>query len=368
MQTRAAKSLGQPSEGAAVKDRRSGFTIVELMVVIAVIGLLIALLLPAVQSAREASRRVQCRNNLKQLALAVIGYESARKVYPPCGKGENLSPDTFRGPFNPRGGLMLSWAVLVLPYMEENALYRRFDLQRTVFDQPEEPQATQLRSMICPSDETEGRVFVDATLTNGKRLAKGNYAAYTSPGHVNWGDIALGALGGNQPHAVKDILDGTTRTIVLSEVRTRAGEQDQRGAWAVPWAGSSVLAFDMHPAKRNDDGTYVQDLTPKKPFVPLPDSFGKTQIPNRVEGGNQDMLYLCPDQAGSQLEMMPCDVFTSPYASWLSAAPRSRHPLGVHTAFLDGHTGFLPDTIDEITMSYLISINDKQQVDSSVFK
>jgi prepilin-type N-terminal cleavage/methylation domain-containing protein/prepilin-type processing-associated H-X9-DG protein len=346
------------NEGSAVKDRRSGFTIVELMVVIAVIGLLIALLLPAVQSAREASRRIQCKNNLKQLALAVIGYESARKVYPPCGKGENVSPDVYRGPFNPRGGLMLSWAVLVLPYMEENALYRRFDLQRTVFDQPDEPQATQLRSMICPSDETEGRVFVDATLTNGKRLGKGNYAAYASPSHINWADLHPGAFGGNKPHAVKDIVDGTSRTIALSEVRTRANEQDQRGAWAVPWIGSSVLSFDMHPDKNQ---IYIGR------FVAWEDSLGKTQPPNN-QGENHDMLYIVPDQAGSQLEMMPADLYESPYLSWLSAAPRSRHPKGVHVAFLDGHVGFLPDSIDEFAMAYLISISDGITVDTSAFE
>jgi prepilin-type N-terminal cleavage/methylation domain-containing protein/prepilin-type processing-associated H-X9-DG protein len=348
-----------------VKDRKSGFTIVELMVVIAVIGLLVALLLPAVQEAREAARRVQCKNNLKQLALGIISYEHVNKRYPTAGLTGDRKADVFEGPFYSRGGPMLSWAVLILPYIEEQTLYRQFDLQHSILDGQSDPQMTQIPAMACPGDDVRGRYYSEPTYTGGKRFAKGNYAAFVSPAHVNWCDWWPGALSGTRRRGPKDIIDGVSHTVVLSEVRTRDNEQDQRGAWVLPWTGSSLLAFDMHDETRKDiynvsiDSVYqLSDFS----FTPWSISYGQTQPPNNM-GPNSDVLYTCPDLAGAQLEGMPCISFAA--VRYLSAAPRSRHPGLVNTVFLDGHLGALPDMIDETTMAYLISISDQQQVDIS---
>src|SRR3954471_13300921 len=91
--------------------RRTGFTLVELLVVIAIIGILVALLLPAIQSAREAARRTKCVNNLKNLGLACLNYESSRKTYPPSS--------TIATDISTNG---LSWEVIVLPYIEEGGI------------------------------------------------------------------------------------------------------------------------------------------------------------------------------------------------------------------------------------------------------
>jgi prepilin-type N-terminal cleavage/methylation domain-containing protein len=91
--------------------RIKAFTLVELLVVIAIIGILVGLLLPAVQAAREAARRMQCSNNLKQLGLATHNYESTFRTFPPAGIDSNE----------------MSWAVMILPFMEQNNLYNRFD-------------------------------------------------------------------------------------------------------------------------------------------------------------------------------------------------------------------------------------------------
>src|SRR5262245_43457211 len=123
------------------------------MVVIAVIGLLIALLLPAVQEGRESARRLQCLSNSKQIALAVLNYESVNKRYPPAGMAGVRTPTIQDGPFDPRGGKMISWEVLILPYLEESPLYKQFDLERNILDQPQEPQETALASYSCPSDD-----------------------------------------------------------------------------------------------------------------------------------------------------------------------------------------------------------------------
>jgi prepilin-type N-terminal cleavage/methylation domain-containing protein len=97
--------LGRPTSG--------GFTLVELLVVIAIIGILVALLLPAIQAAREAARRAKCQNNMKNVALAVLNYESSRKKYPPGFVSQPSNAETW------------GWAVFSLPNLEEQALYDR---------------------------------------------------------------------------------------------------------------------------------------------------------------------------------------------------------------------------------------------------
>jgi len=102
-------------------SRRTGFTLVELLVVIAIIGTLVGLLLPAVQSAREAGRQIQCKNHLKQLSLGVLSHENAIRSFPSGGWGYGWTGDPGRGtgPRQPGG-----WIYATLPYIEENAIYQ----------------------------------------------------------------------------------------------------------------------------------------------------------------------------------------------------------------------------------------------------
>src|SRR3954464_1279017 len=103
---------------------QNGFTLVELLVVIAIIGILVALLLPAVQAAREAARRTQCVNNLKQLGLALLNYESAKKCLPPGQLAEFAAPD----PPNKKYGNYFSVQVQLLSYFEEENVRQLFQL------------------------------------------------------------------------------------------------------------------------------------------------------------------------------------------------------------------------------------------------
>src|SRR5262249_5973527 len=155
----------------------------------------IALLLPAVQQAREAGRRLSCISNIRQLAIAVQSYNNAHGLLPASGivapmtRQWNTTNDVINYPvFNQRSGKMFSWAVLLLPYMEEQNLYDKFDMSVSVLEQPREPQRTSLAALLCPSDGAQNRFYMDEDFSGGKWFAKGNYAAYDSPMH---GDLQM---------------------------------------------------------------------------------------------------------------------------------------------------------------------------------
>jgi prepilin-type N-terminal cleavage/methylation domain-containing protein len=323
-------------------QRPLAFSLIELLVVITIIGMLLSLLLPAIQRAREVARRITCSNNLHQLSLAINHYENNHGVLPESGIVD-ISDNVFR----PQSGKMFSWVVLILPYIEEHGLYDRFNFSKTVLDQPNDPQAVHISTLTCPSDCAYGNYFVDARLTLRKQFAKGNYAAFVSPYHVELQMKYPGALIGKGQKS-ELVLDGLSHTLMLSEVRVRNNQRDQRGAWALPWNGSSLLAFDMHDAPKSGSPYEANKLT-----------VGLAQLPNN-RGPNVDVLYACPDMAGAQMEKMPCGLWSGPNGefNYLSSAPRSNHPGGVNVVFMDDHAGFLLDDVDEFAMAYMISIND----------
>jgi len=325
---------------------RWAFTLVELLVVIAIIGVLVALLLPAVQSAREAGRRIQCQNHLKQLALAISNYADSLQNYPASGIVNASLPS-----YDSKTGSMLSWTTLILPYFEQKNLHDQFNFNVSVFAQAStNPQAVQPPGLLCPSDTARNRFFENAALTGGKRLGKGNYAAFVSPFHIENQNQYPAALTSHRPRRAADMAaDGTSSTLLLSEVLTRRQPQDQRGAWAVAWCGASQLAFDMHSSTTAG-------------FAPLAASLGQTQVPN-CQGPNLDMVYDCADAAEAQLRRIPCSTWASTGSfNYLSAAPRSLHTGGVNVAYVDGHISFITNNIDETLMAYLVSIEDGQAV------
>jgi prepilin-type N-terminal cleavage/methylation domain-containing protein/prepilin-type processing-associated H-X9-DG protein len=354
---RSFRLLGQPGR----KPLGAGFTLVELLVVIAIIGVLIGLLLPAVQQARESARRMQCVNNLKQIALATQSYEEVHGMLPPSGivEPKTLSYLGRKYPvFDQRSGKMFSWAVLLLPFLEETNLYSQFDLTRSVLNQANEPQQQPIATLMCPTDAALGRIYIDPA--SRKRFAKGNYAAYVSPFHSDLQLLYPAALiSTGQP--LSKIIDGTSKTVVFAEVRTLDHTQDERGVWALPWNAASLLALDMHHDDTKAQG-YFMNFWLELQLV------YQAQMPNTI-GPNADVLVHCPPEAlaQAQLQRMPClkwnwDLGLSGY---ISSAPRSLHHGGVNIAFLDGHVDFLSDDVNPFAMAYLVDIRDERVGDNA---
>ena len=341
----------------------SGFTLIELLVVVAIIGILIAMLLPAVQQARESGRRVSCVNNLRQLAVASLSYNDVYKQLPPSGivEQKQLTYGSKSYPvFDQLSGKMFSWAVVLLPFMEEQNLHDQFDMNASVLEQTHEPQEHSVASLLCPSDAAQGRMYMDEEFTQGKWFAKGNYAAFTSPFHTDLQLVSPGALISTGQKLSK-VIDGTSKTVVFSEVRTRDDRFDERGAWALPWNAATLLAPDMHyDIITGGFGSALSAQAIQAILI-------QTQLPNTL-GPNRDILLRCNSDtlAAAQFEGMPCERWQWPLGlfGYISAAPRSMHVGGVNMALLDGHVDFLSNDVDPLTFAYLVDIRDAQVADN----
>lgn len=182
---------------------RRAFTLVELLVVIAIIGILIALLLPAVQAARAAARRASCKNNVRQMGLAMHNYHSALNVFPPGVLGTSGSTS--------RGHLLHTWQTLILEYVEQSALYDDYDFD-VRFDHANNAPAvlTKLPVYRCP--ELEDKLVLD-------RYGPGHYAgnAGTELGQNDGILFPLSAV------RFRDVLDGTSQTIAVGELSHEIG-------------------------------------------------------------------------------------------------------------------------------------------------
>src|SRR5262249_27952279 len=159
-------------------------------------------------------------------------------------------------------------------------------------------------------DAARGRFFETTEESTGRtiRFGKANYAAFVNPMHAD-GWIYTGAIS-LYGQRLSQITDGTSQTMVFSEVRTRENSGDQRGAWALPWSGSTLLAFDMHGSRPVGDGcarfqcqAYFDFQSISRngvaKFAPLIGSLGLTQTPN---GKWPDILYTCPEPEVAQME------------------------------------------------------------------
>jgi len=200
-----------PPAGAdtASSSRRApnGFTLVELLVVIAVIGILVALLLPAVQSSREAARRIQCTSNLTQLVLAVGNYEMNHRSYP--AGSMNAKGPIQNLPF----GYHHNWLSQTLPYIEQGNTYRAIDFQFGAYHANNAPaRSVRMRILGCPS-----MPFSPTTKVAGSTIFVTNYAACHHDSEAPIDRDNHGVFFLNSRVRYDDVSDGISHTIFLGE-------------------------------------------------------------------------------------------------------------------------------------------------------
>ncbi len=279
---------------------RFGFTLIELLVTIAIIGVLVAIMLPAVQAVRESARKTQCQHNMKQIGLALANYHSAFGRLPPA----SIRPKGFldNGRDRPRS----TWAIAILPTLEQGVLYDKYDSKvDTSADVNRDFRETILAAYRCPSDPYSDVLFEPQV---GARFSRSNYAANfgsASWGKRFWDDTQYrGVMGQNEGLRLTDVGDGTSQTVAVAEIRAQPDYGDNRGVWAHPAAGASSVGLDCDKQCRgiNDES-------------------------------HSDWIPYCTSMTGN----LDCHTQNTEESN---AGPRSLHPGGAFLLFCDGSVRF----------------------------
>ena len=248
--------------------RTSGFTLVELLVVIAIIGILIGMLLPAVQQVRAAARRASCSNNLRQVGLALQNYQAAQTSFPPGF--------IVQGPSSPDPIRSYGWATLLLPYIEQNSVFDAIDpLNNTLsisVDSSEDKGGAVISAYVCPSSALESHD------TNG--FSKCNYL-----GNQGFGNNSLDNLGifnDNSQIEPRDITDGMSNTILVAEADGSSLAADQAfPVWIGP-AGANASFSRRAVLRRGDIRNPINDRSSNDPNSLSPAVFS-SQHPGGVQ-------------------------------------------------------------------------------------
>jgi prepilin-type N-terminal cleavage/methylation domain-containing protein/prepilin-type processing-associated H-X9-DG protein len=301
--------------------KRRGFTLIELLVVISIIGVLIALLLPAVQGAREAGRAAQCKNNLKQLGIAIQSYHTAKNVLPmssTAGVGHGNNHSVF---------------TLILPYLEQQPIYGAYNFYLENFAPANSTAVgTSLATMLCPSvpivaqPRSASQIVVagaqPSTYPGTSNFAPGHYGA-------NWGGVR--PLPNADPRADFSTNNSTYRGVMMT---VQAVLPNNRGMTR------------CHRLEQIVDGTSSTIA-----FGEKKDGFG----------------WAVGGFGGSEFDVWISPVYTDPTPVWFPIYSGSFHPGGAHFAFCDGSVRQLKTSIAKSVYYALITRDGKEVVSSDAY-
>ncbi len=379
------------------RNQRLGFTLVELLVVIAIIGILIALLLPAVNAAREAARKSQCRNNMKQIGLALHNYHNTYNTLPPSSTSPLMGPVASADQLydkidvvvptstDLRTGHCYSWMCLLLPNVEQEGLYRQIKFTQLTFPPAGTNNQTNpwnglawtrpIPGFRCPSYKGAptskliayggGMALAGAATVNG--VAISNYVGMgaSTAQKLTGGEVVSTTLGANpfSPDGVmtppgyarkggtkfRDILDGLSNTVAVVETRetdyTSWYDGNVATIWAIHWGnGEHTPPAPILPAGTADaNGTILQYATINLAASPRP------LAALNQGGGNKDprtptakIYYANSGQSVPWASAGLTSAWNSPW-NW---GPSSQHPGGAHHLMADGSVQFIPDATD----------------------
>jgi prepilin-type N-terminal cleavage/methylation domain-containing protein len=320
--------------------KRGGFTLVELLVVVSIISILIALLLPAVQAAREAARCTHCANNLKQLSLGMQTYHQLLAELPPgtiYWAGQNRASGNENRWVNDHG-----WYSQIGPYIDQEGWFRLFDFTKSMCNTANtNPRKHKIPLFACPDDGLRQNEWSSGNYSR----VRGNYAV--NWGNTNYGQSTKGGVEfGGAPFCPRsssrfaDVVDGLSNTLLMAEVVTIHPWDGYGGpiseisvclgghtfnGWLTPnsTAGDDVADVDYHTGGR--------DI-----------SLNRMPMPNYT--GTNDAAFLAQ-----------------------SFAARSHHSTGVHVALCDGSVRFVSDMIDLTTWRALSTSEGREAIDFSKF-
>jgi prepilin-type N-terminal cleavage/methylation domain-containing protein/prepilin-type processing-associated H-X9-DG protein len=337
-------------------ERRRGFTLIELLVVIAIIGVLVGLLLPAVQAAREAARRTQCVNNLKQIGLAKSNYESTFGVLPPsmCATGTGNTIAWING-----------WSAMarVLPYAEQGAMYNSANSSLWKETPPNTTiVALEVALFLCPSD-----------LHPDPYLQTYGYSGVTSYG-VNQGDWFIwGGFGGPQnrnafgldrARRFAEFTDGLSQTLLVAEVKAQQPRSDCQAALSLiqnPYKVPPTIAAPLSVAPEYDTCA---------PSPMISDNHSEWSDGNVFGAGfstawppNKAIQGTTSASAAYDLDLIGIHEENGG-PSFAAITARSYHPGGVNALFGDGRVQFVKSSIDGTTWRALGTVAGGKVVSS----
>ncbi len=352
-----------------VRRSYAAFTLVELLVVIAIIGMLVSLLLPAVQAAREATRRMQCSNRVRQIGLAMHNYHSAYNLLPagyysyPTRDG-NAPPNVQMNPLTWDAAPGWGWGALLLPFLEEAAIAEQIRYDAPMWDPIQKQIAsTRIQSFLCPSATTGDDAFTvqsqsGADLMIGGRtvqLGRSHYAA--NHGQESCWDECSSAASGL---VFDNIYQGTTRTVTISG--------DTRSVADGPFYRNSRVGL-----RDILDGTthtiFVGEHTPRiadkswAGIVPGGFTHPRTKTPeNRVESA-ATFVFVHSGPSGGELDIAGFPIMhpvNHPFKHVCQMI--SEHPGGGNVLFGDGSVRFVSESVNQLTFAEASSMREREVI------